>query len=126
MTELFANTWQGDFPFDNRGAHGWKGTSPVGVFPPNGYGLFDMAGNVWEWTDERVAGPARECTRVAPGQQRKGTSRSSRAGRTCALPSTACGIGRPLAHRRRRARAPVTSVFDACRGAAEDDYRRAI
>jgi sulfatase modifying factor 1 len=51
-SKLMANTWQGHFPHDNRGANGWIGTSPVGSFPPNGFGLFDMTGNVWEWTTD--------------------------------------------------------------------------
>ena len=47
---FMANTFDGTFPIDNTGADGFIGTSPVGSFPANGYGLFDTAGNVWEWT----------------------------------------------------------------------------
>jgi formylglycine-generating enzyme required for sulfatase activity len=44
-----ANTWQGLFPLEDGGDDGYHGTAPVGCFAPNGYGLFDMAGNVWEY-----------------------------------------------------------------------------
>jgi len=47
-----ANTWQGQFPWENLVQDGYRGTSPVEAFPANGYGLVDMIGNTWEWTTD--------------------------------------------------------------------------
>ncbi len=52
---IMANTWQGRFPFENLDLDGYRTTSPVRAFPPNGYGLFDMIGNTWEWTTDWYA-----------------------------------------------------------------------
>jgi formylglycine-generating enzyme required for sulfatase activity len=61
-----ANTWQGPFPWRNFEADGFAGTCPVRSFPPNGYGLHEVCGNVWEWTQDwwaakHAADPASPC-----------------------------------------------------------------
>ncbi|WP_247714308.1 formylglycine-generating enzyme family protein [Qipengyuania pacifica] len=50
--QMLANYWQGLFPFSNLELDGWERTSPVGTYPANGYGIYDMIGNTWEWTED--------------------------------------------------------------------------
>lgn len=78
---MLANYWQGAFPFANTLDDGYERTSPVGTYPANGHGLFDMTGNVWEWTTDWFAQPRIErkakgsC--CVPANPRGGTKRES-------------------------------------------------
>lgn len=94
--KMMANSWQGEFPWQNLLQDGYEGTSPVGSFPPNGYGLYDMAGNVWEWTCDwfvprQSIRALHHPTRVTIPRKRSSEFRArlSKAARTCAPPTTA-------------------------------------
>ena len=70
------NIWQGDFPARNTAEDGYVGTAPVKTFKPNGYGLYNVSGNVWEWChdwfspDFHVTGPRTDPTGPATGQRK--------------------------------------------------------
>jgi formylglycine-generating enzyme len=94
--ELMANFWQGDFPWRHTGANGWRGTTPVGLFAPNGYGLYDMTGNVWEWTSDYYAPRG-----AGAGATANACCKPPRNPRT-ETPDASFDIGRPGAHIPRR------------------------
>ncbi|MBS1792790.1 MAG: formylglycine-generating enzyme family protein [Acidobacteria bacterium] len=78
---LMANYWQGEFPTRNTRADGFAGRAPVKSFPPNGYGLYDLTGNVWEWTSDWYDDDYYRASPVKnPAGAPAGTDRSIRGG----------------------------------------------
>jgi sulfatase modifying factor 1 len=93
--EQLANYWHGDFPW--RPAPGYGTTAPVGSFPANGHGLFDMAGNVWEWTSDWYGGS--EQASLDPGQPQFPVPRKVVKGGSFLCADSYCLRYRPAARR---------------------------
>ena len=93
--ERLANYWHGEFPW--RPEPGYGTTAPVGSFPPNGFGLFDMAGNVWEWTSDWYGGS--EAASLDPGQPQFSVPRRVVKGGSFLCADSYCRRYRPAARR---------------------------
>ena len=93
--ERLANYWHGEFPW--RADPGYGTTAPVGSFPPNGHGLFDMAGNVWEWTADWYGGS--EAASRDPSQPQFGIPRKVLEGGSFLCADSYCRRYRPAARR---------------------------
>ncbi|MGE7415091.1 formylglycine-generating enzyme family protein [Methylobacterium tarhaniae] len=112
-----ANTWEGDFPHRNT-SRAFRRTSPVGAFPPNGYGLFDMIGNVWEWTSDWYASrhpndaPKACCIPRNPRGGREADSRDPRSGILCKVVKGGSHLCAPNYCRRYRPAARHTQPVD--------------
>jgi formylglycine-generating enzyme required for sulfatase activity len=122
--KIMANTWHGRFPYENLRPHGFTRTSPVKKFPPNGFGLFDVAGNVWEWTtslwSQTHDDPGREdapscCAPVRPLTE--GDRRVTKGGSHLCAPSY-CHRYRPAARQAHAVRSTTSHLgFRCCRPA---------
>ncbi len=79
--EHLCNIWQGDFPSSNTAADGYRSTAPVSAFQPNGFGLFNMVGNVWEWCSDWFSNSYHvSATSLNPSGPPRGVARVMRGG----------------------------------------------
>jgi formylglycine-generating enzyme required for sulfatase activity len=118
LGQVMANTWHGRFPYENTRPHGFFGTSPVRSFPPNGYGLYDVAGNVWEWTnsawaEQAEAAPEPACCAPKPASLTETDRRVTKGGSHLCAPSY-CHRYRPAARQGHTVRSTTGHVGFRC------------